>query len=477
YVYLDPPVKTTNHNEHAALARAILGQLAAQTRFDFINKVDICGGNMWVWHRKMKGTDGLKITKQGRPLTNVPKNWRDHVKVITGRRCKNLPQEIEESSKEHTNLDRMFEELTGQYIKEPLDPDHKKLIDFLREGGCMWWWDQDNNMLVTHTFHLKEAHDVLNLKGIFTTAATGTERGHDHNCFLYPLRKGSWVIRRFTPGVKETNSWDQDGGGWTRCFYNLDPDLSTAGRSNEGIEHPSGGYVFREAENAQKAALQLGVDLALPNFALSRTAKMKEHKDGRLIVEINRESTDNPEKLLGWLEDGKSWKRIFGVAISSPVDSTQKSFDDVVRHLVSEQHKDAGWVIKADGRWIEEPLAHIKLGLRALNVTSKDISIVLGDNIFKRWTLVSKPFQSEYPGDRQWNRDACQLMFNISKRDDLHYPTWSKILNHVGDSLTPDLVKNNWAVTNGIVTGADYLKCWIASIFQKPDEPLPYLYL
>lgn len=477
YVYLDPAVPTKNHNEHAALSRAILGQLAAQTGFDFINKVDICGGNMWVWHRKMVGTTGLEIIKQGEPLTDIPKNWRDHVKVITGKRRKNLPQEIEYNLKEYTDLDRMFEELTGQNVKEPLDQDHKKLIDFLRENTCMWWWDQDNNMLVTHTFHLKEAHESLNLKGIFSTASTGRERGVDHNCFLYPLRRGAWVVRRFTPGVRETGSWDQDGGGWTRCHYNVDPSLATAARSLGGIEHPSGGYVFRNAEDAQKTALQLGADLALPNWANARTAKMKRHKDGRLIVEFNRESTDNYADLSGWLEDGKNWKKIFGVSVNSPVDSEQKSFDDVVRHLVSEQHKDAGWVIKADSIWIEEPLAHIKLGLQALNVASKDIGAVLGDNIFRRWVLVNKPFQPEYPGDRTWNRDACQLMFNVSKGDELYYPTWSKILNHVGASLTPDLVKNNWAIDNGIVTGSDYLKCWIASIFQKPEEPLPYLYL
>ena len=476
YVHLNPPVATANHNEHAALSRAILGQLAALTGFDFINKVDICGGNMWVWHRKMVGTDGLKIIKQGVPLTDVPKNWRDHVKVITGRRRKNLPQEIEQQDSGN-ELDRLFSELTGQYVKETLNPDHKKLIEYLRENECMWWWDQDNNMLVTHTFHLKEAHDALSLKGIFTTAATGKERGHDHNCFLYPLRRGGWVVRRFTPGVRETDSWDQDGAGWTRCYYNIEPDLSTAARSHEGIEHPSGGYVFREAENAQKAALKLGVDLKLPNFAMGRPSKMKEHKDGRLVVEINRESTDNPAKFEGWLEDGKSWKRIFGAQIASPVDSEGKTYDDIVRHLVSEQDRDAGWVVKADGRWIEEPLTHIRMALSALNVPSKEINGILGDSIFKRWTLVNKPFQPEYPGDREWNRDACQLMFNPTKRDDLTYPTWNKILKHVGASLTPDLAKNDWARANGIITGADYLKCWIASIFQKPEEHLPYLYL
>lgn len=60
YVFLTP-ITTKTHTEHAALARAILGQLSAFTRFDFTAKVDICGGNMWVWHRKMKGTEGLKL--------------------------------------------------------------------------------------------------------------------------------------------------------------------------------------------------------------------------------------------------------------------------------------------------------------------------------------------------------------------------------------------------------------------------------
>jgi hypothetical protein len=68
-------------------------------------------------------------------------------------------------------------------------------------------------------------------------------------------------------------------------------------------------------------------------------------------------------------------------------------------------------------------------------------------------------------------------MFSVSKGDTLHYPTWTKVLQHVGASLSPDLLKSSWARDNGIVTGADYLKCWVASMLQKPEEPLPYLYL
>lgn len=477
YVFLNPPVKTNNHNEHAALARAILGQLAALTSFDFINKVDICGGNMWVWHRKMSGSDGLALIKKGINLTEAPRNWEDHVKVISGHKQRVLPKEIEEQSKEIPEVDRLFAELTGQYVKEPLDQDHKKLIDYLSEHSCVWWWDQDSNSLITHTFHLKEAHEAIGYKGIFKTNAEGKDYGRDHNCFLFPIRRGGWVVRRFTPGVSEHESWDQDGAGWTRCFFNIEPDLPTASRSHEGVEHPSGGYVFREAERAQAAALKLGADLDLPTWALCRPTKMKQHKDGRLIVEVDRESSDNPQQMSGWVEEKGKWKRIYNVKLSNFTDSESRNFDDVVRHLVSEQHEDCGWSLRADNRWVQEPVTNVKFALRSLNLTDKDVNSVLGDNVFKRWTLVNKPFQPEYPGDRQWNKDACQLMYFPSISDNLHYPTWTKILNHVGESLTEALSTNRWALDNGVETGADYLKCWIASLFQFPFEPLPFLFL
>jgi phage/plasmid-associated DNA primase len=33
-----------------------------------------------------------------------------------------------------------------------------------------------------------------------------------------------------------------------------------------------------------------------------------------------------------------------------------------------------------------------------------------------------------------------------------------------------------WCRANNILSGVDYLKCWIASLFQAPTEPLPYLF-
>jgi hypothetical protein len=244
------------------------------------------------------------------------------------------------------------------------------------------------------------------------------------------------------------------------------------------VEHPSGGYVFQEGEQAQKAALALGADLDLPPWALGRPTRLKVHKDGRLTAELNKEGTDNPERMKKWIPEGRKWKRIFNTHLNTQLDTPdQRNYDDIIRHLTTEQSVDCGWVVNSDNIWVEEPLTHIRLALTSLGLATKDTNCVLGDSIFKHWKIVNKPFQSEYPGDRQWNRDACQLNFLPSKADKLYYPTWVKLLSHVGENLTGALANFEWAKTNGILTGYDYLKCWIASIFQAPHESTPYLFL
>jgi len=197
YVFVTP-VGTKNHDEHAALARAILGMMASITGFDFQSKVDTCGGNMWVWHRKMAGTPGLKLVKQGQELTEIPPNWKDHVRVVSGAGRKTVPQFIEDPNA-NPALKDMFEEITGQKSRTPLDEEHRKLIAFLHENKACGWWEQDHHMLITHTIHLREAHEKLGLKGVFKTNAKGENYGADHNCFAYPLRRGVWVVRRYTP--------------------------------------------------------------------------------------------------------------------------------------------------------------------------------------------------------------------------------------------------------------------------------------
>jgi phage/plasmid-associated DNA primase len=94
------------------------------------------------------------------------------------------------------------------------------------------------------------------------------------------------------------------------------------------------------------------------------------------------------------------------------------------------------------------------------------------------WKLVSLPFQPEYPGNRQWNRNATQLAFQPIPRDEEPvHPHWDLILEHIGSDLSKYLAKLDWAIESGIRTGGDYLRAFFASIIRDPLEHTPYLFL
>jgi hypothetical protein len=474
YVFLEG-VPTKNHSEHAALARAILGLMSAIAGYDFSLKVDACGGNIWVWHRKMKDTDGLTLIKQGDILYEYPRNWPDHIRVVSSRRNKAIPKFVEDAGQ--SDMERVFNELTGQRNSISLSKEHQRLIDYLQQSRSSWWWDSDHHMLVTHTYVLSQAHGDLNLRGIFSTNSEGTDI-NTQNCFCFPLRKGGWVVRRFTPGVQESSIWRQDSAGWTYCYYNADPDLGTAAEASEGIEHEKGGFVFSTAEEGLKAAKILGIHIKIPNWALMRSTRLKQHKDGRLIMEIKWEPTDRADDMKGWLPEKGVWRKIFNYKVAGPAESEIGDYDDFLRHVVTETGEDYGWTIKSDGEWRQEPLQHIKLSLKSTGLNQKDLDQLLGASVMKCWRMVNMPFQTEYPGNRRWNRNAAQFRYRPSDDvENLHYPTWEKILNHIGQGLDNAIKENVWAQNNGIVCGADYLKCWIASMLQEPREPLPYLFL
>ena len=469
YVFLED-ARTENHTEHAALARSILHYMSAQTGFPFDTHVDICGGNMWVWHRKMKGTDGLTCIKKGETLTKIPPNWRDHLQVVSGKRKRILPDFTTDK----------FEDLTSQKQHTKLDENHRDLIKYLDANGASFWWDEDHHMLVCHTYDLKLAHQGLGLRGVFDTVSKGSEQGIDHNCFAYPLRDGAWVIRRYTQGTSEVSTWDTDNKGWTRCFYNKVPTFKTACKSCGGVEHTTDGFLFTTTEKAIKAAQILGVTIDVPRHLLMRETKLKEHKDGRLVVSIKRETNDVVDCMQDWLCDKiTKFTRIYDADVTN-VDALDVvgNYDDVVRHIVSESGQSLGWTVRSEKQWTNEPLQHVNVSLRSLGLKPIEIQTVVGNNIFKPWQLVNRPFEPEYIGDRCWNRFAAQFRYppNLDK-DTYHCPSWDNILKHVGKGLDEYILSDTWCQENLLLTGADYLKCWIASLLQAPYEPLPYLFL
>jgi Family of unknown function (DUF5906) len=477
YVFVEPTT-TNNHTEHAALARAILSQLSGMAGFEFQMKVDTCGGNMWVWHRKLKNApEGLLLLKPGVELAKAPANWKDYISVVTGRRQRNLPWFIETQSQSNEGIDELFEELTGQRLRTVLDSEHKKIMDWLRDNyPNAVWWDAEHHMLVTHTKLLKECHEALNLRGKFETNAIGTEKGYDHNCFAFPITRGGWSIRRYSLGTEEHAFWEQDGRGWTCCFFNREPDLGSASRIYEGIEKPNGGgYHFASVEMAQKAALLLGANLNLPNYVLGKKATLKMDKTGRLAVTVDRDPDTAP--IPGWICEKSKFTRLFPIKNAGPAEPEVMRLDEEVRHMITDTGEDCGWVIRSEKIWHEEPYQNVKAYLGSLGYKPNEVTNIMGGSIAQCWRIVNKPFEQEYPANREWNRRAAQFMYKPTiNRDNLKYPTWLSILKHCGAGLD-DAVKNNaWCKTSGILSGADYLKCWMAALFQRPKEPLPYLF-
>lgn len=466
YVFLDPPVPTANHTVHAALARAVLSELSGLVGMNLSSSVDKLGGNLWVWHRDAK-PGGFDLVKQGTPLTKVPENWRDHQTVVEGKHHRVKPPS--EADNPET-----FDELVSRMKHTILDTDHMRLIDYLRTQPCYTSWDSDRNMLVTHTAALVGAHKALKLKGIFYTISDGKGGSGDKNCFMFPIRNGAWVVRRFGLNAKEHAAWQRDANGWTRCLFNHPAELASAAAAHEGVEDSKGRYVFKSALKALQALKDLGAPLLdLPAFLHHRQSSLQaiRNQPGKVLFRILREEAD--DSIPGWLQSqrpkGEAWERVLSI---EGMREEPEPPDETVRHVVASA-QDAGWFLKSREGWMWEPRANVQTVMKSLGFAGPEVEKLLGLAIVNPWTIVSIPFKDEYPGGRRWNRDAAQLAFTPKEGP---HPTWDKLINHVFASLGGAVQEDEWCKRGGLFTGGDYGRCWTAALFQEPTKPLPYLF-
>ena len=469
YVYL-PDVKTKNHTEHAALGRALLARMSALTGHDFSSSVDVCGQILWVWSRRGKGNaQAFSRVKKGRVLLSdeVPPNWKDHINVVAGTTRRSKMGTVPDGQL------TALEMLTGQYPRLPLDSGHKELMKFLDDNNCTWWWDKDMYMLVTHTVHLAKAREELGYLGVFETKSSHST---EQNCFCFPLNNGAWVVRRYGKSVREAVTWDLDSSGWTRCYFNQKPTLKTVAKLHGGQEHPKGGYHFAQAESLQAAVHALGMPLEISSAYSMREARLVLNNHNKIVVEIPKAITDNPKELPDFIPDKNKFIKVIGSLFETP-EEPLPDCDDKLRHLVSVNSQNAGWVVSSQDDWREEPLAHVRIFLDGLGMTMGETKDILGSCVANPWYLTNQPFKPEYPGGRKWNRDAARLNYEYDKtRTNLSHPTWSSILAHCGQGLDYAVKDDLWCKANDVETGEDYLMLWCASLFQYPERPLPYLF-
>lgn len=297
YVQLEPTVPTQNHNEHAALGRAILAQMGFDAKFEFSNKVDVAGGNMWVWHTKMEPrekTGGLELVHQGSPMTNPPKNWKAHLDVVRNKRQKAIVSEYEDETQQST-----FERIAEQRTHMKLDDEHITLIKHLEDDG-EWesYYNPEIQCLVTHTKALEKAHEKFEYKGAFKTSSSGSTR---KNCFCFPCPKGGWIVLRFNQ-ASEHPTWETDSNGWTKSYYNMLPTIRSASTLFGGSEDAKGGWNFPSLSDAARALKIIGVNgIEKPEILEKRRSKISTLQDGRLLLTVDSKGVpEHIEAPNGW---------------------------------------------------------------------------------------------------------------------------------------------------------------------------------
>jgi len=483
YLEFDPEnlPETNNHTEHAALALSCLRILSQQVGFDFQAGMDVGGGNMWIWHRKMNpDNNGLTILKPNTAYFVPPPNWRDYIDVATRKRAKVKLIGVPEEDQQIVS-DRAAAEETVQ-----LEEEHLRIISDLQQmfPNYTTMWLADHNLLQTHTLALKQYFAKRQemgepLRGVFDTLSEGRDPSKP-NCFCFPIPGGGFRVCRFGKGAKEHKCWRSDASGWTSIMFNETLNLDNAATYAQGHQVTKGeGYYFDTTANAVKAVEAMGGELVIPSGYEDREVNVRPHKDkDKLVVEIIKRPKEGNVKLEGWQSSKGTWSRIISVDVASNRATTLvdlETLDKSVRYLISPSGDDAGWACFLGNQWVNQLLAHARLSLKSRY--DKMSEHVLSDVIQNPWTMVNLPFQTEYPGGRKWNRDAAQLKYAPSGVDDPVHPHWDLVLSHCGGDLDKILKENEWAIKNNITTGREYLMLYVAALFREPFQPLPYLFL
>lgn len=484
---------TQNHNEHAALARSILSVMSSGAGFNFQDQIDACGGNMWLWHRKSAGTEGLALLKAGELFSHdkLPSDWRTHLTVVSGRRAKIRLDGIESDSEED-----LFNQLATAHRQIRLDDKHKAMMDAIAAMGIACSWIPDHNLLQTHTVgfqKLMERAEEFGIQGVYRTNSKGSDLATP-NCFAFPLDNGGWKIYRFGAAgrITEAATWEQDKQGRAMCWFNTRPGLDSAAKHLGGRKlDKSKGYEFDTLEKAVEVAKMLSpnFEMEIEDHLKSRTAVIRESKGGQIAIEIPKKGADEDRPAGNWNKSDKrgAWTQVFNIA-AQPEKLEVCDYDNLIRCLETTEGQPAGWAAKkADGQWTRKAAGSIKTILQDLGHGKPEAEQIMGRYERTPWKLVMLPFQDEYPRPRCWNANAPQFRYapaprldaltNTEEGEDSKHPHWDMIMDHIGADLTKYIKELDWTIPWSIRTGADYLRAVFASILRYPRQPTPYIFL
>lgn len=147
-----------------------------------------------------------------------------------------------------------------------------------------------------------------------------------------------------------------------------------------------------------------------------------------------------------------------------------QDLEAVLRNAHQEQ-RSVGWWYRAHEKWVYYSLSEIKA---TIDDAGCPVSPAVARLMKDAWTLVNEPFQGEELEGRRWNKDAAKLTHPDPKQGP--HPMWDQVLRVLGRGLDGAVAASSWCRENGIRDGASYLLAWVASLIQRPEVKLPWLF-
>ena len=443
YVFFnaDDLPSAATHHEHADNARRVLAKIETDLGYELSQHVDCVGSMFWFWSNTSTERS-FSLVKRGGTL-----GWKDIQNVVIPERSRNFTANVDWDSSKVTK-------------------EHRSILQDIASQGYYFSWKEEIGMGHTHTkaienvFHERQSSGKP-LLGSFETSSRGADP-MTPNCFITPVGGGAFRVTRFGNGLQEP-TWKYEGSSnYTYINEGVCP-LTSIREVSTGVKR--GVY---QLDAAGLVELQALLGESFPSCP--EKAEVVFNRDNSI-------SLVSPTASEGWVcrAGGYELKLKRKHDKSEADERLLRLADCTFRFVLSPNGDPLGWYMKNVSDWIHycgwsDIASSVQHKLGDLTIPAKTIAM---DN---PWTLSFLPFAGEYPGERLWNFRAPQFAVepNISGGD---HPTIDKVFEHIGLSLDDGVQENAWCRANGITCGRDYLRAWVASVIQSPEQILPYLFM
>ena len=223
----------------------------------------------------------------------------------------------------------------------------------------------------------------LNLVGVFDTNSEGRNPG---NAQLLPLSPDQWRLASLPLLARHRRGRDLEPRRPGVDHLLLQPPAGPGDRRQDPRRHrrpgKGGAYVFKTPDDAVQVAKVLGQDdIAVDAMFADRKTTLKAHKDGRLVMEIERKKGDAEHKEPeGWLAKKTKWVRIFETTINDKKDDDLglTEYDNLIRAIETPAKQFVGWVVYKGGEWVGHPAANVKMLLQSLGNAKDAAECIMG---------------------------------------------------------------------------------------------------